>query len=84
MSDYPTFSSWLIERDSSARIRQAAILEPPLGKHTHPERVEISLKCQLGERYGQPGTVVLSEWMDLQSQSCNTYLVCRIDKVFVN
>lgn len=65
------------------RIRQAAILAPSLGKHIIPERVEVSLRCQLGERYSQPGTVVLSEWMDLQSQGYDTYLVCRIDEVFL-
>lgn len=66
------------------RIRQAAIQAPPLGKYTLPERVEVSIRCQLGERYSRPGTVVLSEWMDSQGQSYDTYLVCRIDKVFAN
>jgi hypothetical protein len=56
------------------RVRQAEILAPPLGKHILLERVEISIRCQLGERYSQPGTVVLSEWMGTQSQSYDTYL----------
>jgi len=45
-----------------------------LGKHILPERVEVLLRCQLGERYSQPGTMALSEWMDPQSQSYDTYL----------
>ena len=67
MSDQPTLPSWLIEQDYSVRIRQAAILAPPLGKHILPKRVEVLLRCQLRERYSQPGTVVLSEWMDSQN-----------------
>lgn len=64
------------------RIRQAAIQAPPLGKYTLPERVEISIRCQLGGTANPP--LVLSEWMDSQGQSYDTYLVCRIDKVFAN
>jgi len=84
MSDYPTLPSWLIEQDGSMQVRQAAILAPPLGKHTLPERVEVSLRCQLGERYSQPGTAVLSEWMGSQSQSYDTYLCLLSDEVFIN
>jgi len=42
------------------------------------------LRCQLGERYSQPGTVELSKWMDSQSQSYDIYLACLSDEVYVN
>ncbi len=84
ITDHPTVSSWVIEKDGSLLIRQASILASSTGQCNVDESTVVNLAFQHGMLYRKSGEVVLSTWIKQQSPLYNTHLICLSRDFLIN